>query len=190
MSIVRAFLIGASLILSAACTTAIAQQPQTQPAMQRPSAVANPYGSLSFLIGEWDTTGPDGQIFAVQRFRWGPNQSYIWYATSTLANGQEQIHFEGLLIWNFANHNADFLVALEPGSGSEERGTLSTEADGTIVRDVLATDAHGQTQTYRQTFRRTGENTAVTSLMRRKADGSWEPNFPGSDNLIMTRRPA
>jgi hypothetical protein len=190
MSIVRAFLVGASLALSAACTTAIAQQPSPQPTMQRQASVASPYGAMSFLIGEWDTSDASGRAFAVQRFRWGANQSYIWFATSTLTGDHEAIHFEGMFVWNFANNNADFLVVLEPGSGSQERGTLHAEADGLIVRDVLATDARGHTQTFRQTFRRTGENTAVTSLMRRKADGTWEPNFPGSDNLIMTRRPA
>ena len=186
MSMVRAFWVGAALAMLAPCSIAAAQQPQ--PTMQRPTMVANPYGALSFLIGEWDTTRADGQVFVVQRFRWGPNQSYVWYATSTVNGGREEIHFEGLVVWNFAHQNADFLVVLEPGSGSQEQGTLHAEADGTIVRDVLATDARGGTQTFRQTFRRTGENTAVASLMRRKADGSWEPNFPGSDNLLMTRR--
>jgi len=187
MSMVRAFWVGAALALLAPFSTADAQQ-RPQSAVQRPTMVANPYGAMSFLIGEWDTAGADGQVFVVQRFRWGPNQSYVWYATSTVNGGREEIHFEGIFIWNFAHQNADFLVVLEPGSGSQERGALHTEPDGTIVRDVLMTDARGATQTFRQTFRRTGENTAVTSLMRRKADGSWEPNFPGSDNLAMTRR--
>jgi hypothetical protein len=188
MSMVRAFWVGVSLTLLPLGSTAVAQQPPPQPTMQRPAMVANPYGAMAFLIGEWNTTRADGQVFVVQRFRWGPNQSYIWYATSTVNGGREEIHFEGMFIWNFAHQNADFLVVLEPGSGGQEQGTLHAEADGMIVRDVLATDAHGATQTFRQTFRRTGDNTAVTSLMRRTADGSWEPNFPGSDNLIMTRR--
>lgn len=188
MSMGRTFLVSAGCAVLLACASASAQQTQPQAQMQRPTMVANPYGAMAFLIGEWDTGPAGAPALVVQRFRWGPNQAYIWYSTSTLGGAGEEIHFEGIAIWNFAHQNADFLIALEPGSGSQEQGTLHAEADGAIVRDVLATDARGRTQHFRQSFRSTGAASAVTSLMHQKADGGWEPNFPGSDNLIMTRR--
>jgi hypothetical protein len=216
MSMLRAFLGGQSFLVLAAPaagvagaeqTATIAQTPPQQtpsqqtpsqqtpsqqtPSQQTPSqqtSVASPYAAFAFLIGAWDTTRGDGQRIAVQRFRWGPNRSYIWYSTSTLASGQEQVHFEGLLIWNFAHRNADFLFALAPGSGAQEQGTIHVEAYGVLVRDVRATDAAGHIQSFRQSFRRTGPDTALTSLERRNPDGTWAPNFPGSVNLVMTRR--
>jgi hypothetical protein len=50
------------------------------------------------------------------------------------------------------------------------------------------TDRNGRVEQFRQTFRRTGPDSAVTSLMRRTASG-WEPNFPGSDRIEMRRSP-
>jgi hypothetical protein len=185
MSMLRTLMGAASFTLLAGGATAPAL---AQAHVMHQAAAPNPYGAMAFLIGEWDTLGPDGKASIVQRFRWGPNQAYIWSSTSLIADGQEHVHFEGMIVWNFANNNADGLFALEPGSGEEEKGTLRVDANGAIVRDVATTDPSGHMQAFRQTIRRTGENTAVTSLMRQNPDGSWAPNFPGSDNLAMTRR--
>jgi hypothetical protein len=184
MSTLRALIGAASFALLASVASPALAQAHTA----HQAAVPNPYGAMSFLIGEWDTVGPNGANSIIQRFRWGPNEAYIWSSTSLVANGQEHLHFEGIIIWNFANNNADTLFALEPGSGTEEKGVIHIDADGTIVRDVTTTDAAGHTQTFRQTLRRTGDNTAVTSLMRQSPDGSWSPNFPGADHLVMVRR--
>jgi hypothetical protein len=93
-----------------------------------------------------------------------------------------------MLVWNGATRNLDYVIAVEPGSGVQEQGALHVEPDGSVVRDVTMTRANGQIGHFRQTFRRTGPDTVTTSLMRRTATG-WEPNFPGSDNIAMTRRP-
>jgi hypothetical protein len=71
------------------------------------------------------------------------------------------------------------------------RPTRFGEPDGAIVREIDLIGADGGIRHFRQTFRRTGDDTAVTTLVRQRADGTWEPNFPGSpgsDKLIMTRR--
>jgi hypothetical protein len=81
----------------------------------------------------------------------------------------------------------DFLAILEPGTLAQERGSLHLEEDGTIIRDVTATDAQGEQGQFRQTFRQTGPDSAVTSLMRETPTG-WTPNFPGSNELLMLRR--
>jgi hypothetical protein len=69
-----------------------------------------------------------------------------------------------------------------------EKGTLHAEPDGSLVRETTAVEGDGTINHFRQTFRRTGANTAVTTLMRQNADGTWAPNFAGADNLVMTRR--
>ncbi len=147
-------------------------------------AAENPFAPYEFLIGEWDTG--DG---IVQRFRWGPEHAYILYSTA-IGNGDggEHLHFEGILVYNAAHRNLDFLIALEPGSLAQEQGTLHVEPDGSVVREVVLTGANGATGRFRQTFRRTGDGAAVTSLLRQDANGAWAPNFPGSENLAMSRR--
>ena len=124
-----------------------------------------------------------------QNFRWGPARSYIFYSTYTAHPGQpERLHFEGIMVWNGRSGALDYVFAIEPGSGGQEKGSIRAEPDGTIVREVELTAANGNVGQFRQTFRRTGADAAMTSLMRRTDDG-WQPNFPGSDRIAMTRRP-
>jgi len=176
------------------CGPASAQGTQasgTRMRVDAPATIANPYTAYEFLIGDWDTRPSGGPDIAIhQNFRWGTRQSYIYYTTSTRMNGgPETIHFEGMLVWNGASRNLDYVIAIEPGSGGQEQGILRVEPDGSVIREVTMTRANGQVSHFRQTFRRTGPDSVVTSLMRQTATG-WEPNFPGSDALTMTRRPA
>jgi hypothetical protein len=170
---------------------AAAQQPQPQMQVEAPKMIANPYGAYEFLIGDWYTKpdgGPDMSIH--QQFRWGPNKSYIMYTTYTAERGKpEAVHFEGMAVWNGKTKNLDYVVALEPGSGGQEQGTIHAEPDGSIVRDVSFTGADGRTATFRQRFWKDETGAVATSLMR-KTDKGWEPNFPGSEKLAMTRQPA
>ena len=50
-------------------------------------AQAGPFGDIARLVGEW-RVAPEagGPAFAVQRFVWGPNQSYIWQETDIFAH--------------------------------------------------------------------------------------------------------
>lgn len=181
----------------AACALTIlasgAASAQTAPAAPRfeaPAVSANPYRAYEFLIGDWYTRPNGAQGPSIhQRFEWGPNRSYIRYATLMAEPGKpEAVHFEGMLVWRGATETLDFLIVVEPGSGDQEQGTVHVEADGSIIRDVLLTRADGQTSRFRQTFRSTGRDTAVTTLMRQTTTG-WVPTFPGSDNLQMSRAP-
>ena len=157
--------------------------------VEAPTMIANPYTAYAYLIGDWDSRPAGGPDIAIhQNFRWGVRQGSIFYTTSTRLNGSpEEVHFEGLMVWNGATHQVDYVIAHEPGSGNQESGSFHVEADGSIVREVRMTAANGQISHFRQTFRRTGPDTATTSLMRQTATG-WEPNFPGSDAIVMTRR--
>lgn len=150
--------------------------------------IPNPYTAYEFLIGDWDTKPSGGPDMAIhQQFRWGPKKSYITYTTYTAEAGKpESIHFEGMMVWNAATKNVDYLIAAEPGSGAQEKGELHVEDDGAIVREVTMTHADGSVAHFRQTFRRTAQG-AMTSLMRQTSNG-WEPNFPGSEKLDMSRR--
>jgi hypothetical protein len=173
----------------AACWPAVAQPPAASPArVLTTAAAADPYAPYAFLIGDWYSSPPGEGPSIHQRFRWGTKRSFIYYTILTAEAGKaEEVHFEGMFVWNGASGALDYVVTLVPGSGGQEKGVMRLAEDGAIVRDVTMTDREGKVATFRQTFRRTGPDSAVTSLMRRTADG-WEPNFPGSDRIEMRRR--
>lgn len=173
-------------------TAAVAQQaaPPPQMRIEAPAKIANPYGAYEFLIGDWyskPSGGPDVTIH--QNFKWGINKSYIFYTTLTRERGKpEGVHFEGMLVWNGATKGLDYVIVSEPGSGAQEQGTLRVDPDGAVVRDVTMITAAGRTQTFQQRFWKTGTDSVMTSLMR-KTDKGWEPNFPGSEKIAMSRNP-
>ena len=55
------------------------------------------------------------------------------------------------------------------------------------MREVAFTGADGRTGTFRQRFWKDESGAVATSLMR-KTDKGWEPNFPGSEKIVMVRR--
>ena len=166
-------------------------QPPRQAVVEAPVMIANPYTAYEWLIGDWyskPTGGPDISIH--QRFEYGPKNSYIFYTTLTREGSKpEAVHFEGMAVWNGKTKALDYVVTSEPGSGAQEQGTMQAQADGSIVREVVLTRPNGQQAQFRQRFWRTPDGNAVTSLMRKVASG-WEPNFPGSEEIVMTREPA
>lgn len=168
----------------------------------RPPA-PTPYAPYEFLIGEWDIGAQaGGPPVARALFRWGPGNSYIWYAGSLLVNGVEEPHFEGLLVWNGVRRNLDMLLSLDlHGGRTQEQGTISIDADGKVVREISAiysegarpigqapAPPQGATARFRQTFRRVGPDRIATEVLRDDG-GRWVATFPGSDRLVMTRRP-
>lgn len=170
-------------------TTLIAMLAFTMPlggafAQTAPTSASEAYAPYARLIGSWESN--DGAI--VQRFSWGPSQSYILYSTTTRgADGADHLHFEGVMLYNAQSQNLDFLIALEPGSLGLERGSVHAEPDGAIIRDVEAIGPDGASSRFRQTFRLTSADAGETSLMRDDGHGGWTPNFPGSDHLTMRR---
>jgi hypothetical protein len=130
----------------------------------------SPYAPYEFLIGEWNIA-PDsgGPSVAVARFRWGPNHSYIWYAGSLLANGEERPHFEGLLVWNGVHRNLDMLLALDLESGlvSERRYPSSP----------MAWSCATSPPPIRRDLSRSGRRSPVPRVRRRVSDrpsGGWD----------------
>jgi hypothetical protein len=162
------------------CGTALAQH-------GAPSKHADsPYAAYEFLIGDWDTVMGGASMH--QSYSWGPNKSYIRATTYTAEGGKaERLHFEGILVWNGATKNLDYLFAVEPGTNTQEKGVMYLDADGSIVREVTMTHGDGGIDTFRQTFRKSGEGHVMTAAMHKIATG-WEPTFPGSDKLDMTKR--
>ncbi|HEX7252304.1 MAG TPA: hypothetical protein VF376_05425 [Thermoanaerobaculia bacterium] len=174
---------------------------RTLAAAEAPSA--RPYAPFEFLIGEWAISAESGgPALGIARFRWGPNQSYIWYSSSFLVNGSERPHFEGLLVWNGVHKNLDMLIAMDLERGlAQETGVMSVDPDGTVVREITASFSEGThpigqpvvgpegaTARFRQTFRQAGTDKVLTRVMR-QAGKDWVATFPGSDRLLMTRRP-
>ena len=171
-------------ILVAAVTAVLVVLCAIPQAQAQPATVDEAYAPYARLIGVWETNG--GQI--AQRFSWGPGRSYILYSTTTRgADGADHVHFEGIMLYNAQRRRLDFLIALEPGSLSQERGTVYAEPDGTIVREVELIGPNGASSHFRQTFRLSSADAGETSLMRDNGQGGWTPNFPGSDHLAMRR---
>jgi hypothetical protein len=166
-------------------------------------ATESVYAPYAFLVGEWQITPAGSQVpQAVTRFRWGPGRSYILLETSLIIDGKEVPHFEGMLMWNGVRKNLDMLLALDlTGGRTQEQGVVFVEPDGTVVRDITAyysegvrrmgdTQAvgpEGATAKFRQTFKSTGPDSILTTLMRQTERG-WVATFPGSDRSVMTRR--
>lgn len=188
----RALLIGA--LTAVAASTAGAAEDSRQ----------SPNAPYAFLIGHWDVAPESGGAPTLTTlFRFGPKDSYIWFAVNELADGAERPHLEGMFVWNSVHKKFDMLVATGlNGPGFEEQGSLSIEPDGTVVREITAffpegTLGMGQsaatptsgTAKFRQTFKAVGPDRILTSVMRESAKG-WVATFPGSDRLVMTRRKA
>ena len=152
------------------------------------TATATDKSLLDPLIGEWNVAPPGGATAFIERFKFGPKQAYVWVEVALIqASGEEHLHFEGMSVWNAATARFDYLYAVEPGSGVQEKGEIYADDSGVIVRDVTLTAADGSTATFRQTFRNLGDGRFETTLMRKGKDG-WQPTFPGSERLIMIRR--
>lgn len=183
------------LLLAAFVGASAASRAQTLP--------SDPYGPYKFLIGEWDVVPESGGPGAgVARLKWGPNRSYIWYSMSLLENGEERPHFEGLLVWNGVQKNLDMLLSMDLQRGLvQEKGVVTVEPDGTVVREITASYSEGvrplgqarapapggETVKFRQTFKAAGPDRILTRSLREGSHG-WVPTFPGSDHLAMTRR--
>ncbi|HET7708704.1 MAG TPA: hypothetical protein VFK50_04115 [Sphingomicrobium sp.] len=162
---------------------AIAQPSPPQAASARP----NPYAPFDWLIGDWYAKGGPGMLR--EQISYGPNRSYIRFSVYTAPSetAPQHLHFEGIAVWNGKTGVLDYLFAVEPGSGAQENGIFRAEPDGSIIREVELIDAQGKSGTFRQTFRRTGGDSAITSVMR-KTETGWEPTFPGGENIELRRR--
>jgi len=115
-------------------------------------------------------------------------------------NGDEP-HMEGMFLWNGVRGSLDMLMVMDMNGGRvQEQGTLSVRPDGTIVREITAIYAPGVafmgddgrtraggTARFEQVWKPLGPDRYFTAMMRKTATG-WTPTFPGSDNLLMTRR--
>ena len=144
------------------------------------------HSAYEWLLGEWFSR--NGATTIRQKLTLDPNRAFVTFATYLGEPGQsERVHFEGLMVWNGKSKAFDYLFAVEPGSGVQEKGTVRAEADGSLVREVDFTGPDGKTAQFRQTFRKTDADHAITSLMALR-NGKWEPNFPGSDRIEMVRR--
>jgi hypothetical protein len=182
----------------------------TAPAQSQPSHIEGAHAApnnelfrqFEILVGEWDVRATDdGPVAAIIRVRWGPNHSYLWYASSLLFGGGEEPHLEGILVWNAIHKNLDMLFSMDLRSGKvQEQGTMSVEADGTIVREITAIygegaramgmppiGPEGATAQFRETYKKASADKILTSAMR-KTETGWVATFPGSDHLVMTRR--
>jgi hypothetical protein len=74
---------------------------------------AKPYAPYEFLIGDWYSRLATQNVVIHQQFKWGPDRSYITYASYLVVPGKpEQLHFEGMMVWDGKSKALDFLFAL------------------------------------------------------------------------------
>ena len=147
-----------------------------------------PYAPYEFLIGDWYSKIPGQPMTIHQRFSWGPDKAYIIYSTYLVMPGKpEQLHFEGMMAWNGKAKALDFLFAVEPPSGAEEKGTISLQPDGSVLREVEMTESSGKGERYRQIFRK-GEGGTVVTTLSEQTDKGWKVQPPG--DLVMERQAA
>jgi hypothetical protein len=173
------------------------------PSLALPGDEAGHYAPYAFLVGTWDVGPPGGPPMLVARVMWGPGRAYLWYAVSMLDGGAEHPHLEGMMMWNGVRRDLDVLFTLDLDGGHvQEKGVATVRADGTVVREVTASYSEGSrmpprfdapvgrggaTARFRQTWRAAGPDTIRTSVLRETKDG-WVATFPGTDDLVMTRR--
>jgi hypothetical protein len=148
---------------------------------------AKPYAPYEFLIGDWYSKLAGQDMVIHQQFKWGPAKSYIVYATYLVLPGKpEQLHFEGMMVWDGKSKALDFLFALQPGSGAQEKGTVTVQGDGSIVREAAMTAPDGDLDHFRQTFRKSDDGKVITSMMKQTATG-WKLDPPGE--IAMEKSP-
>jgi hypothetical protein len=147
---------------------------------------ANPYGPYEFLIGDWYTKLPQENAIVHQQFGWGPGKASMTYATFVAVPGKpEHLHFGGTMIWNPTAKALDYLFAVEPGSGVEERGTITVQPDGGLVREVEAIYPDGKVLRSRQTFHRGDDGTVATDVQSETPKG-WVSSLRGGA-MVMSR---
>ena len=192
----RSFSKSLATFAAALCVVSAAQAHEqnsraVQTVAQTAATAPDRYAPYAFLIGDWDSNVPLSRPFAiVQSYHWGAQHAFIEASASVRHPGQaDDLHFSGILTWNQARQNLDFLFMHEPGTGGQEAGSVHVDADGAIVREITETTGQGVVRHGRQTFRRISDGRLVTSMTHQNADGSWAPNFPGADNVVMVRRP-
>jgi hypothetical protein len=148
-------------------------------------ATAKPYAPYEFLIGDWYTQIDQNTVIH-QQFAWGPGKGSMNYATYFSASGKpEHLHFGGMMIWNGKSHALDYVFAVEPDSGIEEKGTFTRQPDGSIVREVTATYPDGRVTQNRQTFRKLQDGTISMDLLDRKPSG-WASSLPAGKAIVMS----
>jgi hypothetical protein len=150
-------------------------------------STTKPYAPYEFLVGDWYTKLPQENAIIHQQFGWGPGKASMTYSTFIDMAGQpEHLHFGGVMVWNGKSHALDYLFAVEPDSGVQEKGTITGQPDGSIVRQVEATYPDGRVTQNRQTFRKLADGTVATDLLDRKPSG-WVSSMPGGQPIIMSR---
>ena len=148
-------------------------------------ATAKPYAPYEFLVGDWYTK-LDPNTVIHQQFAWGPGKGSINYTTYFTAAGKpEHLHFGGMMTWNGKTHAVDYLFAVEPDSGVQEKGTFTVQPDGSVVREVEATYPDGKVTQNRQTFRKLPDGTISMDLLDRKPSG-WASSLPAGQPIIMS----
>jgi hypothetical protein len=176
-----------SLIAAAALLTAPTIADAHAVAQTHFLETAKPYAPYEFLIGDWYSKLAGQEMMIHQQFKWGPGKSYIVYASYLVLPGKpEQLHFEGMMVWDGKTKALDFLFAVQPGSGAQEKGTVAVQPDGSILREVAMTTYDGDIGHFRQTFHKSDVGKVVTSMMEQTAAG-WKLEPPGE--IVMEKAP-
>lgn len=150
---------------------------------------AKPYAPYEFLIGDWYATLKQENAVVHQQFGWGPGKASMTDATYVVVPGKpEHLHFGGTMLWNPASKALDYLFAVEPGSGVEERGTFSVQSDGSVIREVEAIYPEGRVMKSRQVFKPLPDGTFSMDLLSGTAAG-WASTLPNGPMIFSKSAP-
>ncbi len=175
-------------IVSTLATLALIATAPLARAAEESTKTPAPFAVLEPLIGEWDVGPESGGTSFVERFSWGPNRGYMRFSASLITkSGGEHLHLDGVILWNATTRRFDYLLVVEPGSLTQERGEIFRNDAGEIIREVFLTGADGSTGIFRQTFRPLEGGKYAVSLLRQTGE-NWAATFPGSDRLLMVPR--
>lgn len=148
-----------------------------------------PYAPYEFMIGDWYAKLTEENAVIHQQFGWGPGKASMTDATFVVLPGRpEHLHFGGTMLWNPTSKALDYLFAVEPGSGVEERGTFSAQADGSVIREVEAIYPDGKVIKSRQVFRPLPDGTFSMDLLSGTAKG-WASSLPTGPMIFSKTQP-
>ena len=149
---------------------------------------AKPYAPYEFLIGDWYAKLPQENAVIHQQFGWGPGKASMTDATLyTVPGHPEHLHFGGMMIWSASSKALDYLFAVEPGSGVEERGTFVVQPDKSVIREVEAIYPNGRVMRSRQVLKLLPNGTLSLDLLEGKS-GGWASTLPNGP-MIFSRTP-
>jgi hypothetical protein len=135
----------------------------------------SPYQPLAFLVGHcWRGSFPGGQVSDEHCFSWIYDGKFVRdQHVVRHADGKPDDLGESIYVWDASAAQLQYLYIESDGGFS--RGNLSAEGE-TLVFPPTRYAEHGQEQTYRSRWQRSGP-AAYDVVTEFQVNGQWQPGF-------------